>query len=216
MNTFSVGESFSFAWTLFKKRPGFFIGIMLIVSIISGIISHVFPAPTEQTPSSVIGLVLVAFLIGLLIQAFIKMASIHLLLKAHDDVASAQVSDLWYPEWSLFLNYVGGALLSGIIIAVGFILLIIPGIYFALRFAFVTYAIVDKKLSPMDALKESTRITEGHKWQLLGLILALIGINIVGAILLLVGLLVTIPLSMLIVVHAYRVLEARANASATA
>lgn len=211
MNTFSVGECFRFGWETFKKRPGFFIGVMLILSIISGIVSRVFPAPNAQTPSSILGLVLVTFILGLLIEALVKMGSINLLLKAHEDPASAKVSDLWYPQWGTFLNYIGAGILSGVLIVIGFILLIVPGIYLALRFMFVPYLVIDKKLSPVDALKESSRITLGHKWQLLGLVAALIGINIVGAILLLVGLLVTIPVSMLVVVHAYRVLEHAAS-----
>lgn len=215
MNTFSVGECFRFAWETFKKRPGFFVGATVFVSVISGIIHRVFPFPSSTTPSSVLGLVLVAAIIGLLLQAFVKMGSINLLFKAHEDPASAHLSDLWYPAWNTLLYYVGASILSGVIIVIGFILLIIPGIYFSLRFMFVPYFVIDKKLTPLDALKESSRITLGHKGELLLLVLALIGINIVGAILLFIGLLVSIPVSMLAVVHAYRVLEHTASEVAT-
>lgn len=75
--------------------------------------------------------------------------------------------DFWTsPDWTK----VGKLILSGIIIWIcvlfGLILLIIPGIYFALRFSFYAYAIMDKDLGPIDALSYSWKITKGHAWDL--------------------------------------------------
>jgi uncharacterized membrane protein len=71
---------------------------------------------------------------------------------------------------------------------------------------FVPYIVIDRGLGPIEAMKESWRVTKGHKWQLFLLFLALIGLNILGAIALIVGLLVTIPITMLAAAHAYRTL----------
>jgi uncharacterized membrane protein len=76
---------------------------------------------------------------------------------------------------------------------------------------FVPYLIVDKKMSVGDALRESSRMTLGRKWQLLGFLGLVVLINILGAILLLVGLLVSIPVTMLAFAHAYRTLEHSVN-----
>lgn len=205
MHTLSVGDSIRFAWATFKKRPWFFVGIAAFIVLVSGIISRLTPSQD----SAAFMLVAIGFFISAVINVFLKMGTINLLLKAHDAPSSARFGDLWAPDQ--FWNYVGAAIISGVIIVIGFILLIVPGIYFALRFLFVPYLVVDRKLSPMDALKESSRITKGQKGALLLLLLALLALNILGAIALVVGLLVTIPMTMLSIVHAYRTLEHRAS-----
>jgi uncharacterized membrane protein len=58
-------------------------------------------------------------------------------------------------------------------------------------------------------MKESNRITRGHKWPLLGLVALLILINVLGVLALVVGLLVSIPVSTFAFVQAYRSLSGR-------
>jgi uncharacterized membrane protein len=69
---------------------------------------------------------------------------------------------------------------------------------------FVKFIVVDRKMGPIEALKESVRMTKGHRMTLFLLVLLIAVINIIGAILLLVPLLVTIPVSTLAMVYAYR------------
>jgi len=211
MQSLSVGETLRFAWHTFTKRPGFFIGILLIITTLSGIVSRIFPAPTQDTTQ--MALTLLLFIIGIAFDVLLKMGSINVVLQAHDEPAQAHLADLWAPR--MFWSYIVAGFFSGLIIMVGLVLLILPGIYFALRFFFVPYLVIDRKLLPVQALKESWRITEGHLGELFLFLLALIAINLVGAIVLLVGLLVSIPVTMLAVVHAYRTLEHRASEVAT-
>jgi uncharacterized membrane protein len=94
--------------------------------------------------------------------------------------------------------------LQALIVIGGFILLIIPGIFFALRLQFTCYLIVDKNLGPVEAVKTSWKITKGNAWNLffLGILLGLI--NILGLLCLIVGLFVTVPLTMLATTFVYR------------
>lgn len=55
-------------------------------------------------------------------------------------------------------------------------------------------------------MKESWRITKGHKWQLLLLFLALLLVNLLGLLALFVGIFVSVPITMLAFAHAYRTL----------
>ena len=67
-----------------------------------------------------------------------------------------------------FQNYWNAVLanfLVGIIIGIGFILLIIPGIIFACKLAFTPYLVVDRKMDVMEAVRESWRMTNGHAWK---------------------------------------------------
>jgi uncharacterized membrane protein len=58
---------------------------------------------------------------------------------------------------------------------------------------------------------ESNRITRGHKWQLFGFVLLLLLINLLGLLALVVGIPVSISVSTLAFVHAYRVLGGKAG-----
>lgn len=96
-------------------------------------------------------------------------------------------------------------------VAVGLVLLIVPGIIFGLMFMFATFIVIERELGPIDALSESHRLTRGHKWQLFGFVLLLILVNLLGLLALVVGILVSIPVSTLAFVHAYRVLGGKAG-----
>jgi uncharacterized membrane protein len=125
-------------------------------------------------------------------------------LSAHDNPDAADLSALWHPR--PFLKFLGAFILLMLTIAVGFILLIVPGIIFALMFMFTTFIVIDREFRPIDSMKESRRLTYGHKWKLLGLSLLLVLINLLGLAALFVGLFVTVPISSLALTHAYRVL----------
>jgi len=126
-------------------------------------------------------------------------------LKAHDSVETLRLKDLWTPH--PFVKYVLTALLFGVVFVVGLILLIIPGVIVSLVFGMALYLVMDRGLGPIEAMKESARITRGNRWRLFVLGLAILGINILGMIVLLVGLFVSIPVSILAMMHAYRTLS---------
>jgi len=208
MQALSVGESIQFGWETFKKRPWFFIGVVLAVVILSSILTSL----AEENPRDLFA-ILVSLAV-LVIHIFIEMGLVSFALKAHDGVEKATFHDLWHPH--SFWKYVGVKILTGIIIVIGLILLIVPGVIAILTLLFATYLVIDRNLGPIEAMKESARMTKGHRWNLFLLILALLGINILGAIALLVGLLVSIPVSILAVAHAYRTLAGNAGVATVA
>jgi uncharacterized membrane protein len=89
-----------------------------------------------------------------------------------------------------FQNYwhaVLASLLTGIIVMLGFFLLIVPGIIFACRLAFVPYLVVDRKMETIEAVKESWRMTRGHANKVFLMGLLAIPIVLVGLVCLVVG-----------------------------
>jgi hypothetical protein len=99
---------------------------------------------------------------------------------------------------------IGASILYGLMVAVGLVLLIVPGIYLALRFGQYQNAIVDKDLGVIDSLKYSSRITEGNKMNLLGLGVICFLIVIAGVLALLVGLFLALPVVYLASFVAFR------------
>jgi uncharacterized membrane protein len=208
MMEFSIESCLRFGWETFKRRPWFFVGsglaillIYFVASLITGGLNAAFAeAPDKPTViSSVIDGIL-GILISMGVAAFY--------LNAHDNPETVSLASLWHPR--PFLKYLGAAILAGLAIAVGFVLLIVPGIIFSIMFMFTTLIVIDREAGPIVAMKESKRITYGYKWPLLGFVLVLALINLLGLLAVVVGLLVSIPVTTLAFVHAYRVLSNRA------
>ncbi len=87
-----------------------------------------------------------------------------------------------------YFNVVLANLLVMIVVGIGIVFLVIPGIYLACKLAFVPYIVVDRKLDAIEAFKESWRMTDGHALDIFVIGLLAIPISIAGLILLGVGL----------------------------
>lgn len=202
MNKVAIGESIRFGWNTFKKRPLIFIGAFLLMTVISIVIQGLLD-PGENAPLTLATVLMgiASMVVGLIVEIGLVTFS----LRAHDAVEKVAIKDLWNPK--PFWYYLVGQAFVGFVVIVGLILLIVPGIIAAMGLMFSSYLIVDKGRGPVEAFKQSWNMTKGYKWQLFLFSLALLGINILGLLALVVGLLVTIPVSMLAVVHVYRKLE---------
>jgi uncharacterized membrane protein len=102
-----------------------------------------------------------------------------------------------------YLNLLVAGLLVGIFSAVGMLLLILPGIYLMVAYVFTQPLCVDRQIGFWDAMELSRKTATKKWWQLFGLLLLGIPINILGLVALGVGVLVTIPLSLLALMFAY-------------
>jgi len=119
------------------------------------------------------------------------------------DGQEVSYADFWRPQ-SRFWFYVLATLLYGLIIGVGTLLLIVPGIIFGLMFMFYGYVMVEKGLGPIDALKESKRLTDGVKWKLFLFSLLVIGLNLLGVLAIIIGVLATMTITFIALAHLYR------------
>ena len=79
-----------------------------------------------------------------------------------------------------YLNIVLANLLMGAIIGIGVVFLVVPGIIFACRLAFVPYLVIDKKLDAVKAVEESWKITRGYGWTIFLMAIMVIPIGIAG------------------------------------
>jgi len=105
-------------------------------------------------------------------------------------------------------SYVVASILYGLMVFVGLIFCIVPGIILAIMFMFYGYLIVENPdLGPTEALSKAQQITKGRLGELFLFGLALFGINLIGAILCGVGLLFTYGISAVAVAYAYRTLN---------
>lgn len=88
---------------------------------------------------------------------------------------------------SNYLHAILAGILYAFIVLLGLIFLIIPGIIFACKLAFVPYLIVDRKMNAIEAINESWRMTTGHAFTVFLIGFVAIFVAIGGVIFLIVG-----------------------------
>lgn len=72
-------------------------------------------------------------------------------------------SDL-FKQYQLLENFIIAYVIYLILILIGYILLVVPGIYLLNKYFFYSYLIVDKNIGPIESLKKSGNITKGKIW----------------------------------------------------
>ncbi|MGC9602483.1 MAG: hypothetical protein ABSE76_01955 [Minisyncoccia bacterium] len=197
---FSIGESLHFGWEKTKAHSRLLFQTMLTffaVEVASAIVQHVLT-------HSVLGFVAQVALFVVSIYIGVGFTVIVLKIARGEHASYSALLPNTALVWRFFL----AGLLSGVLICIGLILLIVPGVYLLLRYSMVRFAVIDGA-SVTDSLRKSAELTVGVKWHLLWFILAIIAINIVGAILFLVPLLVTVPVTMIAYAHVYQKLLSR-------
>jgi len=95
------------------------------------------------------------------------------------------------------------SLIAGLFISIGTILLVIPGVYLAVAYLFASYLVVDRRLDFWPAMELSRRTVKPQWFGYFAFMLLLALLNLAGALLLGLGLLVTIPVSFCAVTAAY-------------
>ncbi len=87
------------------------------------------------------------------------------------------------------------------------LLLLLPAMLLMMRLQFATYYIIDKKMNIAAALMRSLMITKGYLFYIVLVFLLIILLNIVGLLFAFVGLLFTIPMTMIIIAMLYKSLD---------
>lgn len=203
---FSKSEAVLFGWNTLKKNFGFFLGMLAIIVAVNLLVGLVMSSFSEEAPKA---LVIAVSVISWILDLLIGMGVIRITLKFCDQ-EQATYRDL-FSAYRLLLNYLVGSIVYGIMVGIGLVFLVAPGIYLAVKYQFYDYLIVDKGMGPIEAIKRSGVLTEGVKWNLVLFWLALVGINILGMIALGVGLIATVPVSWLANAYVYRRLRLQAE-----
>ena len=102
-----------------------------------------------------------------------------------------EIKDM-FEAFKNYWNAVLASLLVSVIVIIGLVLLIIPGIIFACKLAFTPYLVVDRKMAVLEAIRESWHMTGGHAWTVFLIGLLAIPIGIAGLICFGVGVIISI------------------------
>jgi uncharacterized membrane protein len=193
-----MGQAVRFGWDAMKANVGFLILLQILVAaiFIAEVLCQNAVVNKGAAPHAIVNIVV------WIVNTIIYMGLTRITLR-YCDKEKASFSDL-FSCISLFFKYFFTSILYSLIVLGGTILLIVPGIIWALKYSQSLYLVVDKGMGPKAALRESARITMGAKWDLFlfGFLLALI--NVLGALCLLIGLFAAIPTTLIAGAYVYR------------
>jgi len=178
----TAGWAFGYGWEILKKH---FVNLLVVALIL--MVAQSLSGFTGRNNDVSFSEGSIGFIIWLLIAGPVSYSSMWVFLRASRG-DEYEIKDAFACFGTNYFEIMLANLLVTIIVIVGVVFLIIPGIIFGVKLTFVPYLVMDKQMKALDAIKLSWKMTDGYFWQIFlvgflafflvigGLILLIIGI----------------------------------------
>ena len=193
----------SAAWKSYKSQCWLLTGLIIGFTIIFSLLL-LFATPTKGEPMSISGIIV--YVICFFLFCLFSMGYLRNCLQTLDN-EEPQFSAFGQTSRKIF-SFIAACLAFSVMIFVGCVLLLFPGIYLALRFQFFYTSMVDEDTGVIESFKRSWHMTKGQTRRLFILMLFHLLIVIFGLAALGIGIFIATPLFLLMYGHAYRKLTA--------
>ena len=196
-----VGEVVTTTWTIYKDKMGLVLGGVLIALIIQQMAA--VPASIAQQFMGAEGVDdgtrliaaagwFVFQIITWLVQMYMTCGTTLLLLNVVKG-RPAEITDI-FKGGAYFGRMLLCSFIVGIMVFLGTLACIVPGVIIGLMFFPFVSVLVDRDAPGLDALWQAKDLTNGHKGSLFLLMMAMFGIQLLGLMACCVGMLFTTPL----------------------
>jgi len=186
-STINIQRYFRQGWEMFRENVGEFIGFTLVIFAV-WLVSAMFDAGSSLLFSAVAA----PLYSGYSIVAF-KLSNGH----------PFQFSD-FFKGFSYFLPLFLVSFASTLLVSIGFVLLLLPGIYLAICYMFTTFLVIDYRMEFWQAMEMSRTIISRNWFSFFGFACVLFALNLLGALAFGIGLLITIPVTSCAAAIAYK------------
>jgi len=160
-----VGDVISETFSLYGQNVGALLGSAIVVFAIVGLISGLL-----QNTGSVI-LILVATAVRVAGDALYVGFVVQLVSDARDGRRDQTVGDLFSAAAPYILPLIGFGILAGIGIAIGFLLIVVPGLILLTFWSVGAPSIVVEGQGVFDAFGRSWKLVRGEGWSVFGVLL---------------------------------------------
>ena len=171
-----IGAVISKTFRTYGQYAGVLIGVAAVVFLINGVFQL---AGRDSWVLAVIGSILAIVLQGLYTGMVVELVN-----DTRDGRLDASIGGLINKVTPVLLTIIVASFLSGLGIAIGFVLCIIPGVVLATMWSVIAPSIVVERRGVFDAFSRSWELVKPNFWQTLGVILIFfVGVMVVvGAI----------------------------------
>jgi serine/threonine protein kinase len=193
-----IGSCLRRGWALVRSDFWPIVGVTALMLTLVGLLGSiggvfVIDSGGERHHSSGLALLLAGPIWGGLFLFFLK--------KIRGERATVETAFLGFKIALLQLFLAG--LVTTLLKGLGFVCLILPGIYLSVAWLFVLPLVIDKRLDFWPAMQLSLKTINKHWWKFFGLCIVLGLLNLAGLLFCFVGLFVTIPISLAARMYAY-------------
>ncbi len=151
-------------WKAFTDNPIGFLGFTLALTFASQAIPLLAPV--------------VGQLLSIMIQV-VMFAGLAIVTWKQSKSGTSVFGD-FFPDWATTAQLVWCTIVGLLLIAIGFVFLILPGIYLLVAYTFSYLLIVDRRVGVWQALEGSRRVVNRHWWGVFGLTLVMLFLIGVG------------------------------------
>jgi serine/threonine protein kinase len=184
-------------WALVRNDFWPLVGISAFVLVVLSAASSsevvVSSGKSHTGTTSILGILLSGPLMGGLYLYFLK--------KIRREAAGVETAFTGFRH--PFPHLVIAGFLTSLLTALGFLCLILPGVYLFVAWIFTFPLIVDQRLDFWPAMQLSRKIISKHWWKFLGFLIVLALINLAGLATCCVGLFITFPITFAALAYAY-------------
>ncbi len=201
--TLDIGACVSRGWALVKANFWPLVGMHALVWLLVAIADSAFSkisdignhaAGTQVTDgTSALGILLAGPLWGGLFLYFLK--------TLRGEPVTVETAFAGFSKRFLHLFLV--TLVCWILIGLGFVCLILPGVYLVVAWMFALVLVVDRQMDFWPAMELSRKMVHKHWWQVLALGLVLVGVWLLGLLSCCIGVFVSAPVGMAALLYAY-------------
>jgi hypothetical protein len=172
-----VGEALSEVFAIYRENAGVLLPVafwlFLAVSIVNGF--------AEDS----VALALVGAILTLVAQVLYEGMVVSLVRDVQDGRRDLSVGELYRSVTPVLWPLLGASILFGIAVAVGFVLLVVPGLFLLTIWAVLAPAIVIERRPATAAFGRSRELVKGYGWPVLGVVIVAILITFVVSLILL-------------------------------
>jgi uncharacterized membrane protein len=185
-----AGSSYSVGWKVLMAAFIELLVVSIVYTVLTGPVTF-FQWKVDDFAWFLVPMALFGITYGIFVAGPIDYGAKWVFLKAVRG-ERIEVRDIFAVFQKNYWNAVIANIVVGIIVGLGIVMLIVPGIIFACRLAFVPYLVVDQEMDVMDALRVSWDMTRGYGWHIFLMGLLAIPVVILGLICLFVGVFVSV------------------------
>ena len=167
----TIGGVLGEAWNLYKRFLGRFFLTALVVFAILDLLSALAAAAAGDGWVSGALWGLVAVTIGVVGYFWVQAALVETVQDVRDGRADRSIGETYRAVQPVLPAVIIGGILAGIGIGIGFILLIIPGLFLLTIWSMLIPVIVLERRRAGEAFSRSREVVRGNGWQVFGLVL---------------------------------------------
>lgn len=167
----TIGNVLDEAWTLFTR---FFLRFFVIGLVVFAVVNLVYALVVEAISSDADGAAVTLAIVGLATAVvgttWLQGAFVYAVQDARDGSFDSTLGEIFGRVSSSILPLFVAGLLAGIGIAVGFVLLIVPGLFLLTIWAVIAPVIVIERRSALDSFGRSRELVRGYGWTVFAIV----------------------------------------------